>query len=70
VLGAAPVGERGQRGLGDLGVGDPPLLVFVVDGVRGIGVHAVSVMAVTTVGVSRAVTESRAPTRRQVATMS
>ena len=33
VLGLAPGGEGGVGDFGDLGVGDPPLLVFVVDGV-------------------------------------
>ena len=34
MLGLAAAGERGEPDFGDLGVGDPPLLVLVVDRVR------------------------------------
>ena len=34
LLAATTAGERGEPDLGDLGVGDPPLLVLVVDRVR------------------------------------
>jgi hypothetical protein len=67
----APSGERGVGDFGDLGVGDPPLLVLVPDRVRvadrGPGVLADPADRRATPLVIRAVTENRAPWRRAAA---
>ena len=72
MLGLGAGGERGERDLGDLGVGHPLLELLVEDRLRvadrpSTPSSGIAAIAAVTAGSFRAVMENRAPARRAAA---